>query len=83
MKHLIIMACVLFASIALVGIPAATASEPQETIESRLGTIAGLRENDVVHFRGVRYAQPPTGERRFMPPVASGPSGKITAARGP
>ena len=73
MKHLIIMACVLFASIALVGIPAATASEPQETIESRLGTIAGLRENDVVHFRGVRYAQPPTGERRFMPPVASGP----------
>lgn len=42
------------------------------TIESRLGKVVGLRTADTLQFRGVRYALPPTGTRRFMPPVAAG-----------
>ena len=43
------------------------------TIESRLGKIAGLIHSGVLHFRGIRYAEPPTGSRRFLSPIASGP----------
>lgn len=40
------------------------------TVDTRLGQIQGVREDDVLHFRGIRYAQPP---RRFFPPLASTP----------
>lgn len=42
-------------------------------IGTSLGQIRGVREEDVLHFRGVRYAEPPVGERRFLAPLASGP----------
>jgi len=51
----------------------ANAAEDPVTIETRLGNITGLQDNGVVHFRGVRYAEPPTGDRRFLPPVAAVP----------
>jgi para-nitrobenzyl esterase len=33
-----------------------------------LGALSGVRERDVVQFRGVPYAQPPVGPLRFAPP---------------
>jgi para-nitrobenzyl esterase len=38
------------------------------TIETRLGKVRGLDDGNVKTFLGLRYAEPPTGERRFKPP---------------
>ena len=43
------------------------------TANTRLGEIRGVRSAGVLHFRGIRYAQPPVGERRFLAPLASPP----------
>ncbi|HTV59782.1 MAG TPA: carboxylesterase family protein [Verrucomicrobiae bacterium] len=42
-----------------------------EMVQTTNGTLAGLLlpGGDVTVFRGIRYAQPPTGERRWRPPV--------------
>lgn len=32
--------------------------------------MVGLELNESLHFLGVRYAAPPTGSRRFMPPAS-------------
>ena len=40
------------------------------TVDTRLGQVQGLRQDNVLHFRGIRYAQPP---RRFWPSSASMP----------
>ena len=53
-------------------------------IETGLGRIQGLRDAGVLAFRGIRYAQPPVAERRFLPPVAAGPwTGMRDATRFP
>jgi len=41
------------------------------TVQTSHGTLAGLRlpGGDVTLFRGIRYAQPPTGDLRWRPPV--------------
>ncbi|WP_433653942.1 carboxylesterase/lipase family protein [Nocardia sp. CA-128927] len=41
--------------------------EPE--IRTAAGAVRGRRENDVVVFRGIRYAEPPVGARRFAAPV--------------
>ncbi len=38
------------------------------TAHTALGDLAGLRQDGIAVFRGVPYALPPTGERRFLPP---------------
>lgn len=44
-------------------------NEPHSIILStQTADIKGLRQNDILHFRGVPYAQPPIGELRFMAP---------------
>lgn len=43
------------------------------TLQTGLGTIEGLEGDGVVEFRGIRYAEAPVGERRFRPPVRTGP----------
>ena len=43
------------------------------TVETRLGKIRGISNGRVNAFLGIRYAQPATGDRRFMPPVAAEP----------
>jgi acetyl esterase/lipase len=43
------------------------------TIDTRLGTVTGLSNGRVHAFLGLRYAQPPTGDRRFLAPVAVTP----------
>ncbi|MEM7016321.1 MAG: carboxylesterase family protein [Pseudomonadota bacterium] len=42
------------------------------TIDTRLGKVTGLSNGRVLTFLGLRYAEPPTGERRFLQPVAAG-----------
>ncbi len=45
-----------------------------------LGTIRGTWDGDAALFAGIRYAEAPTGERRFRPPVpASAWSGELDA----
>ncbi|KAF9087736.1 hypothetical protein BGX29_000685 [Mortierella sp. GBA35] len=39
------------------------------TVQTRLGRLTGLRDNHGFRFNGIRYAQPPTGKRRFAAPV--------------
>ena len=41
------------------------------TINTRLGAIQGISNNDVDVFRGIRFAEPPTGTRRFRSPIAA------------
>ena len=41
-------------------------------VATSLGQVRGVRESGVLHFRSMRYAEPPLGERRFLAPVASG-----------
>ena len=36
-----------------------------------LGLVNGLRKDDALEFRGIRYAEPPTGSLRFLPPVSA------------
>ncbi len=38
-------------------------------IRTAAGTVRGRRENDLAVFRGIPYAQPPFGARRFQAPV--------------
>jgi para-nitrobenzyl esterase len=43
------------------------------TIDTRLGTVSGLSNGRVHAFLGMPYAQPPTADSRFLPPVAVEP----------
>lgn len=43
------------------------------TIDTRLGKVRGLDDGRVRSFLGLRYAEPPTGDRRFKPPVMISP----------
>ncbi len=59
-----------------------------DVVNTRLGRIVGLYQksaNGVVHaFLGIRYAQPPIGDLRFMPPRAASPwTGVFQATRFP
>ncbi len=40
-------------------------------ITTRLGKAKGLTTDDVQSFLGIRYAEPPFGDLRFLPPVAA------------
>lgn len=42
-------------------------------ISTRLGKISGIDNGKVRTFLGVRYAEPPTGERRFLPAIMAAP----------
>lgn len=39
------------------------------TVQASLGRLTGLRDKHGFRFNGIRYAQPPTGKRRFAAPV--------------
>ncbi|MCB9993499.1 MAG: carboxylesterase family protein [Hyphomicrobiaceae bacterium] len=60
---------------AAMAFPAIAFANPEITISQ--GTLAGTEGDGVVQFSGVRYAMPPVGENRWMPPVPVG------AATGP
>jgi len=42
------------------------------TLQTGLGTIEAIEGDGYVEVRGIRYAEPPVGERRFAPPVRTG-----------
>ena len=42
-------------------------------VETRSGKVRGEREGDLHVFRGIPYARPPVGERRFRPPEPEEP----------
>ncbi len=58
----------LAAVLASAGLPARAADAPQVTLAQ--GTLVGSAGSGLVHFMGVRYAEPPVGDLRWMPPVA-------------
>ncbi|MCU0311927.1 MAG: carboxylesterase/lipase family protein [Acidimicrobiales bacterium] len=45
------------------------------------GPVEGFERDGVTHFRGLRYAAPPTGERRFRPPAPPEPWSAVADAR--
>ncbi len=49
------------------------AYEERLTVETPLGRLTGRGNGEVHAFLGIRYAEPPTGERRFRAPVAVRP----------
>lgn len=76
------------ASIALIALitvaTGAHAESKTDPIETKLGTIVGIQDGNVKVFQGIRYAEPPTGDLRFMPPVAaSGWDGTLDATTYP
>ena len=53
-------------------------------ISTRLGEIEGLRDEGVLHFRSLPYAQPPIGDLRFMAPrKPDGWTGRLDATQFP
>ena len=55
---------------ALAASTAANAQAPVATpmVETQNGAVQGLEDDGIDAFLGLRYAAPPTGENRFMPP---------------
>lgn len=51
------------------------------TVETVYGTLEGTDFDDVHSFKGVPYAAPPVGSRRWMPPVRPNPWSGIRPAR--
>ena len=43
-----------------------------DVLKTTLGSVHGVHEQGVAHFRGIPYAQPPIGELRFRPPEKFG-----------
>lgn len=61
---------------------AARSAPEDRSIEVRTsrGTLLGSHEHGLAVFRGIRYARPPVGERRFRPPQPAEPwEGTLTA----
>ena len=77
----------ILVSVPVVAVGGARQEQEQEapamtTITTRLGTIVGKLENGIQIYRGVPYAEPPVGERRFKAPELRGPwSGTLDATR--
>ncbi|MCY4096548.1 MAG: carboxylesterase/lipase family protein [Gammaproteobacteria bacterium] len=56
-------------------------NEPHSTLVStQFGDVKGLRQNGTLHFRGLPYAQPPTGDLRFSAPQKPDASSELIDA---
>ena len=53
---------------ALCSSAAALAQQATPIVETEAGNVQGLEENGIDAFLGIRYAAPPIGDLRFMPP---------------
>ncbi len=58
----------------------ATAPVVTPVVNTRSGPVQGLVEHGVSVFKGIPYAAPPIGERRFMPPTPVEPWNEILDA---
>ena len=63
---------------AFAGVGHAQPAAPQVTISS--GALAGVRDGDVISFKGVPFATPPVGELRWRPPQPVKPWRGVRAA---
>lgn len=60
----------LIALFTLAFIQCAFAQNTNPVVKTNHGYVKGVTENGIAVFKGVPYAAPPEGTRRFMPPVA-------------
>jgi para-nitrobenzyl esterase len=58
-----------------------TQKGPDPIVETQRGTVRGTDEDGITSFRGIPFAAPPTGSRRFLPPVAAQPWRQTLDAR--
>ncbi|MCB1492118.1 MAG: carboxylesterase family protein, partial [Rhodobiaceae bacterium] len=49
--------------------PLASAAQAAPEVTLSQGTLGGVEGDGYIQFKGVRYAEPPVGERRWMPPA--------------
>ena len=69
MRSILKLLCVSFAVVVVHG---QSTDALQITIRTQFGPVRGMG-TDVRVFKGIRYAAPPTGERRWRPPIAPEP----------
>lgn len=53
----------------LAGAPAPAAAQQPPVVDAPAGTVSGEAQGDLRVFRGIPYALPPIGERRWRPPA--------------
>jgi len=64
-RHLLVLGA---ESLLALGAPAAATNTTAPVVEAPAGTVAGTREGALRVFKGIPYALPPVGERRWRAP---------------
>ena len=49
-------------------------------VECKNGIFVGLKDGDVISYKGIPYAEPPIGKNRFKPPIKKQISAKVFQA---
>ncbi len=70
MRKRVAEAFVLLLTGAVGSIQGAAAPTPTAVVKLGSGPVQGLVDDGVASFKGIPYAAPPVGERRFLPPAA-------------
>ncbi len=72
--------CVLAALLGIVAAPSARAADAPLTVVTQQGPIQGSFVAGLRRFAGVRYAAPPTGKLRWMPPAPAPVHSQVVSA---
>lgn len=68
-----IVACIVALIAIISGIPSPASAQSRSILQIAQGRVAGLSDGDLNVFKGIAYALPPVGERRWRPPAAPRP----------
>tara|TARA_R110001599_G_scaffold352744_1_gene588424 strand:- start:1888 stop:3510 length:1623 start_codon:yes stop_codon:yes gene_type:complete len=68
-----IVACIVALIAIISSTPSPASSQSRSILQIAQGRIAGLSDGDLNVFKGIAYALPPVGERRWRPPAAPRP----------